>query len=150
MKRLAIGCAVLVTAFVVLLIVISLMPASMMPTQSALEGGLNTRRAPSRPIGDKIEARTLIAEYANNSVAADAKFKGRWLEITGTITDIGTDILGSPYVTLHRRIDAVQAMFTRNRDERLVGSFSKGQEITITCRGDGKLLNVLVRDCFVP
>jgi len=104
----------------------------------------------SKPTGVSIQSASLVAAYEENAVAADSRYKGRWLEISGRIDDIGTDILGAPYITFEANGPwGVQAMFTRNRDERLVGTFTKGQSLTLLCRGSGKLLNILVRECSV-
>jgi hypothetical protein len=104
-----------------------------------------------QPIGDPVTASDLIREYERNEVAANTRFRGRWVEITGLVNDIGTDFLGTPYVTFtDGGVWGVQALFTRGSDEPLVSGFSKGQRLTITCRADGKLVNVLVRECRLP
>lgn len=68
--------------------------------------------------------------------------------------DIGKDILQTPYVTFEvddkNALFTVQALFTRNRDENLVAGFSKGQRLEVVCRGDGKLVTIILRDCAMP
>ena len=90
----------------------------------------------SKPIGDPIHATSLVAAYEENEVAADSRYKGRWLEISGRIDNIGTDILGAPYITFEANGPwGVQAMFTRNQDERLVATFTKGQRLRSFAEG---------------
>lgn len=119
------------------------------PTSTAVAG--RTTTAPSGPTGDPVTVEEVLAAYDVNEVAAETKFKDRWLEITGRIDDIGTDVLSTPYVTMKRPNDlfGVQAMFQRNKDEALVGAFSKGQSITLTCKHSGKLGSVILRQCSV-
>lgn len=96
----------------------------------------------------RIEADELWAAYDRNAVAADSAHKGRTYIISGTITDIGSDILGSPYIMLGRGDHAwgVQAMFETRRASQ-VAAMSKGQTVHVRCVVDGKLLNVIVKQC---
>ena len=75
--------------------------------------------------GFKISAATLIAAYEANEVAADEKFKGKLIEVTGVIDSIAKDILGDPYVTLGSgkdfEIAHVQAMFPASAAKQLAG-----------------------------
>ena len=119
--------------------------------QTAVPASKQTAVPASKPTSDPIHATSLVAAYEENAVAADSIYKGRWLEISGRIDDIGTEILGAPYITFEANgLWGVQAMFTRSKDERLVATFTKGQSLTLLCRGSGKLLNVLVRECSLP
>lgn len=98
-------------------------------------------------------ADALFAEYEANEVQADNAYKGKWLKVDGTVDDIGKDIVDTPYVTLHVNasgLGGVQAMFTRNKDESMIGGFHKGQYVEFVCRADGKLFNVLLRNCGQP
>ena len=48
----------------------------------------------------KISASRLYKEYDANEIAADQKYKGKIIEVTGVIRDIGNDIMNNAYVTL--------------------------------------------------
>lgn len=76
--------------------------------------------------GFKISAATLIAAYEANEVAADEKFKGKLIEVTGVIDSIAKDIMGDLYVTLGSGKDFevahVQAMFPRQCREATRGA----------------------------
>lgn len=95
-----------------------------------------------------VNAHELIKEYEANEVAADNKYKGKNVIISGTIHDIGKDILDDPYITFASNDEmvftAVQCMF---KDKAEVANFAKGQKVTVTGRVDGKLMNVLLKDC---
>jgi hypothetical protein len=102
--------------------------------------------------GFKISAATLIAAYEANEVAADEKFKGKLIEVTGVIDSIAKDILGDPYLTLGSgkdfEIAHVQAMFPASAAKQLAG-LRKGQTITVQCDCAGKVMNVIGKDCGV-
>ncbi|MDX9925554.1 MAG: hypothetical protein RBS48_12395, partial [Ignavibacteriaceae bacterium] len=49
----------------------------------------------------KITASQLVADYKANQVAADSKYKGNIVEVTGTISTIGKDIMDTPYISLN-------------------------------------------------
>jgi hypothetical protein len=95
-----------------------------------------------------VSARQLFADYEANEVSADDKYKGKVLRISGTITKIGKDVLDTPYVGLSVGDDVfeVQCMFD---DGAAVSSLKKGQKLTVRCKGDGKMGNVIVRGCVV-
>ena len=92
----------------------------------------------------------LFAAYDSNEVAADNKYKGKMLKITGTIKDIGKDILDDAYITLDcgELIVSVQCYFKSNQLDA-VAELAKDQTITIvgTCRGQS--MNVLIKDCVI-
>ena len=48
----------------------------------------------------KVTAGQLYLEYRNNRRAADMKYRGETLEVTGTVNSIGRDLYGFPYVIL--------------------------------------------------
>ena len=85
-------------------------------------------------------------------VVADARYKGQWLDVSGVIDSIGANILDTPSVTFDvgdAQTWGVQAMFMRDKDEGLVATFTKGQALTLRCRGAGKFLNVIVERCSI-
>lgn len=144
-SRFAMGCLGVIGILVVLAIIGSIVgpPAPSGTPASAVADGRTT--------GDPVTVEEILAAYDANGVAAEARFKDRWLRISGRIDDIGTDVLNTPYVTMKRPNDlfGVQAMFQRNKDEALVGAFSKGQSLTLTCKHSGKLGSVILRECTV-
>jgi len=94
-----------------------------------------------------ISAHELFANYQDNEVAADATFSGRLLKVRGEVTEIGKDILGTPYVSLDTETDSigtVQCMFPS--DEGLP-QLRKGQLVDIEGTCLGLLMNVIVREC---
>jgi len=75
------------------------------------------------------------------------------LEVTGTIGKIDKDILTKQaYVLL--KVDAlgilgVQCMFPKKQEAKLEG-LRPDQEITIRGKCDGKIINVILKQCELP
>ena len=47
-----------------------------------------------------LTANALFEAYDTNSVAADAKYEGKIVEVSGTIQDIGQDIMDTAYLII--------------------------------------------------
>jgi hypothetical protein len=99
-----------------------------------------------------ITAPVLVAEYEANEIAADEKYKGRRLQVTGVIDSIAKDIIDSMYVSLDSGqefgITNVQCFFD-DSEGKYLASLSKGRSLTVTCKCDGKFGNVLLRECEI-
>lgn len=100
----------------------------------------------SRQPALQVTAADLIAAYEANTVRADQTYKNRETEISGTVADIGTEILGKPYLMLHDRFGGVQAVFPRERADR-IARVAKGQTVRVRCTVSGRLVNVIATDC---
>lgn len=100
-----------------------------------------------------VTAYKMAAEYKENEVAADAKYKGKFVEISGTVETIGKDIADTPYIAFatenqYEIINRIQCMF-RDSDTAALSSVSKGQKITLRGEVSGALGNIIVRDCEI-
>lgn len=102
--------------------------------------------ASNAPVVD-VTARKLFADYEANEVSADEMYKGKVLRVSGTISKIGKDVLDTPYVELSASdVFGVQCMFD---DTGALGSLKRGKKLTLRCKGDGKLGNVILRGCMI-
>lgn len=94
----------------------------------------------------------ITKEYDSNEVAADNKYKGKTIRITGRVDSVGKDLVNSMYVTLKHpdqwAIRNVQFFFDKSHADELA-SLSKGQQVTIQGTVDGLMMNVLVKKCWV-
>lgn len=100
-----------------------------------------------------VTALKMAAEYKENEVAADAKYKDKLVEISGTVDTIGKDALDTPFIAFETEnqyeiINRIQCMFGRN-DVEALSSVSKGQKITLQGEVSGALGNIIVRDCKI-
>lgn len=104
----------------------------------------------------KVSAYDLYAEYDANEAAAEQKYKGKLLEITGTVDDVSRDILDDLYVTLESSDDkyslsSVQCYLDEKDESTMtkVTSLSKGDTVTIRGYVDSMLFNLSVKKCII-
>jgi TPR repeat protein len=103
----------------------------------------------NKPQPLEIEAFRLIQEYEANEIRADSAYKGKMALVSGYVGSIGKDILGQPYVALRRddgRLGQVQCMLNPDAVAE-ASTLNPGQPVTLIGRIDGKMMNVIVRDC---
>lgn len=97
-----------------------------------------------------LSAPEIVAEYRANEVAADQKYKGQIISVTGVITKIGKDIMDSPYVTLDGgdpdSFRSAQLYFV---DSSALSTLSKGERLQAKCRCDGLSINVQLTRCVI-
>ena len=106
------------------------------------------------PVNDYmvVDYNTLHQEYQDNAIAADAKYKGKKLQVTGEIEDIYREISGNPYVTFNvggkYSFKYVRLTFKKSEESK-VASLSKGQTITVRgiCKGALLSTTVSLDDC---
>src|SRR5208283_142058 len=93
----------------------------------------------------------LAAEYQANEVAADAKYKGKLISLTGIVQDIRKDFLNTPYVVMATMdiLSGIQCGFDK-QDESALAQLSKGDRITVICRCTGEIVGgVVLKDCVL-
>jgi hypothetical protein len=97
-----------------------------------------------------VSARQLYADYEANGVAADAKYKGKVLQVTGVVNTIDRDIMDKIYVTLKgdQYFGDIQCFFAESHIGT-ASQLSKGQTITVKGKCDGKLMNVMLKGCII-
>jgi hypothetical protein len=121
---------------------------------SALGGASKapTARASAKPAesAKPVDIRTLLGEYRDNEVRADANYKGQVIQTTGLVNDIKRDILDSIYVTVGTgallEIPEVQCLLDEVHAKK-AATLSRGSRVTVRGRVDGLMMNVLVKDC---
>ncbi len=100
----------------------------------------------------KVTALKIVNDYKENGVAADATYKGKIIEVTGTVKTIDKDILDTPYIALesyeYAIVDHVQCMFPRSSAAELA-TVTKGQKITLRGKVLTNMGNILVEDCLI-
>lgn len=98
-----------------------------------------------------LTASQLYAAYDANEVAADNKYKGKVIVVSGTIESIGKDILDEAYIVLEAggMMSGVQCMFS---DEYLLAfnKISKGQNVSILGTVSGLSLGSVLVELFTP
>jgi hypothetical protein len=114
----------------------------------SLDTETDTRRVQSQSPSYTMSADQLYREYKANEVAADARYKGKIVIVSGTIQDIGKDILDSAYIVIGGEglLDGVQCSFTKGQ-EGTVASLTKGQFVSAKGEVGGKMGNVQLNKC---
>jgi hypothetical protein len=105
----------------------------------------DTKSVQAKPASFTLSADGLYAEYKSNEVAADQKYRGKIVVVSGVIRDIGKDIMDNAYIVIGGSgfLDGVQCTFTKV-EESSVARLSKGQRVTVKGEVGGKMGNVLV------
>jgi len=108
----------------------------------------DTQNLQSQAPSYTLSANQLYSEYDSNEVAADFKYEGRVVIVTGTIQEIGKDIMDDAYIVIGGGgfLDGVQCAFTKG-EQSSVAHLSKGQQVSVKGEVSGKMGNVLVNKC---
>lgn len=110
---------------------------------------LSTAQTPPESAEVMVDASTLTSEYNSNEIAADQKYKGKLVEVTGRVDSISKDITGAPYVSLREEysFEGVQCMFERENEGILV-NLAKGDFVTLRGQVAGfSIGQVVLRGC---
>lgn len=97
-----------------------------------------------------VSAEKLFADYHENEVAADSRYKGRVLSLTGFIAGINKDFLDKTYLTLRtsNMFMTVHAQIESSQVSRTAG-LSKGDRVHLVCNGKGMVIgSPMVDDCY--
>jgi hypothetical protein len=96
-----------------------------------------------------VTAEELLQAYRDNEVAADQRFKGKTLRVSGRVDNVGKDIGNNPYVTLGQSgLRSIQAFFSPASESQLI-PLTKGTPIVVEGRCDGLFGNVLLKDAVL-
>lgn len=90
--------------------------------------------APPAPTRETIQvtAKQIFADYQANEIRANAKYQGKDILITGTVSGIDADIMDDPVVNL-RAPGALLNVTLKDIDATAAANLSKGQHITARC-----------------
>jgi hypothetical protein len=89
----------------------------------------------------------ILKEYQSNEIAADSKYKGKLIEIYGTVESVGKDIFGDPYVALKGVGFFCVQCFFGNEFLPELAKVKKGDFIFVKGFCEGKMGNVLIKKC---
>lgn len=100
----------------------------------------------------QINIREILSAYEGNEIGADNKYKDKIIQVTGIISSVKKDVMDNLYVTLGTgaqfEIPEIQAFFDDSMNNQL-GQLRKGSKLTVICRVEGLLMNVLAEDCVI-
>jgi len=86
-----------------------------------------------------VTAMKLWQDYEDNEVAADMRYKDRWLLVSGEIDAIDKDFSGKPYLYLKSPSLIMRVPIRFQADESaLISTLKKGQPIAALCKCQGR------------
>lgn len=121
-----------------------------MSTKKGDAGGSGTAQAATAEkteAGIPVTALAYYKAYENNEVAADAKYKGKLLEISGAVESVDK-MMGSILVQL-KGSEYFGTVTCTLEDESAAAYMNKGDRITLIGTGDGKSIFPQVDDCIL-
>lgn len=104
--------------------------------------GVGTRR--DAPVV-AVTASALRADYEANELAADGRYGGRRVLVSGVVESVGRDAFGSPHVVLavRGRLLGVQCVFGRDADADLA-KLARGEDVTVLGECAGLAAGVVI------
>jgi len=115
-------------------------------------GGADTSEPaePSPPKAIEVSPAALVRQYDENEIKADNDYEGKVLRVTGPVSDIGKDLMGSIFVTLDggHPVREVQVLFDDSHADK-IANLSKGDRITIRGTCEGLMMNVQIHDAVL-
>lgn len=142
----ALGCVSLIGLAVMLFVVGGI--GSKTASNIALQGSGSTSPSPP-PLG--VSAVDLARAYEENEQAAQTKYGGRPLKVSGTIARIELDITNDPMVSLKGgdEFREVTLHFDKSAADK-TGRLRKGQRFTATCGAVAEVLSLpQLSDCRI-
>lgn len=124
-------------------------PSTVEPTTP--DAALETAPA-EEPETSYIDAYDIISAYVENTVTADSLYRDKTLEIQGKVSDIGKDLIDTPFLTIRGSrftFEGMRCNFSK-ADEDLLMNVEKNQDIVVRGKIEGeKLGTVLVSNCEI-
>lgn len=108
------------------------------------------------PESEKVVATTsavkFYQDYTTNNIAAEQKYNGHLVKLSGIIHSIARDLFGKPYVVLkgdQYGVNGIQCMLDDSSMSK-VAEIGIGDSITMTGRvKDNALFNILIEGCVI-
>ena len=108
---------------------------------SSIDAANETKAAQASQAAEiTIDARSLQADYSANEIAADQKYKGKRLQVSGVVDSIASDIADEPVVVLED--GGFAGVHVEGLPTTVAANLAKGQTITVNCLGNGEMLGV--------
>lgn len=113
------------------------------------DGGSESNEPAEKPM--KVEAKKIIKEFEENEAAADAKYDGKTLQVSGVVDKVDTEIWDDEQYVIRVGAGGDWDFLTVNCNDQSqsdVTPIKKGQDITVVGKfDDGGDLGVELKDC---
>ena len=112
----------------------------------ACKGGESTSNKPPELT---VTAKELQSEYKANEARADAKYKGKVIQISGRVVSIDTDLMDDPVV--HLASGELLGVSLHGLPKDVALALNKDSSVTFVCVGGGAILgSPTLNDCRKP
>ena len=100
-------------------------------------------------IAQEITASRLYTEFEKNEIAAEGKYKGTKINVSGKVVDVKKNIAGQPLITLDAgTLSYVSCRFPKNAMNELA-KVQKDDNVKLSCKVDHKTLTTIhLSDCI--
>jgi hypothetical protein len=106
----------------------------------------------------KLTVDELVAEYKNNQIGADQKYKDKLVQVNGKVSDIGKLPLAGYYVDLASSQEGdllgIKCILDKDdaKTQTKAGSLKAGDTVTVIGKCEGKALGqaLYLKPCFIP
>jgi len=134
-KHIGICCAIAIPLFIIVTMIGRVSTVELSDSQSTKE---------AKTISAELDASKLFDDYNDNEIAADAKYKGEWIKVSGTIGRIEQGIVREPYIALETGLgeEGVEVVFDKANVGQLV-KLTRGQRVTVIGKCTGKVLGIV-------
>lgn len=100
----------------------------------------------------RLTAEQLAREYSENEIAADSRYKGKRLRVTGLVDHVQRHFedRSLPEILLdagETPVGYVVCLMRKGEPEAPLTSLRKGSRVALECTGDGMPANIELRDC---
>jgi hypothetical protein len=115
---------------------------------------LDRAKAPRKPGTEVVTAAQLLQEFRDNP-AADRKYRGKCLEISGVVERSGTDGNDTPFIILHGGDEdaklKIECFFDSagDQDEVRIKRLRTGKTVTVRGEYEGRVSHLQIRDCVL-
>lgn len=139
--------------WIIIIVIIGVIAGSQGGDSSMKQTSTSTDQQKQEKITE-VDYTILHQEYMDNPIAADAKYKGKILQLTGKVENIDREIAGNTYITFNiggqYSLENVRITFKKS-EETKVAQLKKGQTVTIKGKCTGTLLSttVALNDCEI-
>jgi len=99
-----------------------------------------------------INIEDLLAAYEENEIAAQKKYDGKVLRVTGVVVNIGENVLNEVYVTLGDGSDEWNTLYCTFKSEteiNKVATLKKGDELTVVGTIENGTLTLYLNNCSI-
>lgn len=147
MKKFFKWVGILLGGFIALIVVIGVTAS---PTDNATKSEPATvSAAPPMPA----TAQEILTRYKDNEVAADQKFKGKKLAVSGKVDAIQSGMGDAPFLVLvaggEYEFNKPQAHMENSEKDKVV-ALKKGQMVKLVCTGNGEIAGTpMLSDCVL-